>query len=171
VERTIFGEIVQMKKDRTVPVFRCTVIESVISQYCGFKFSWRSVWYITFREPRRVEAQECRATKKKVKMAVGGQEFKVNPGMTISPSTFLPRDLTNGSYCETGILELPGRRKIGQATQAIYEITVLVEYAKLNDLTGTITLALGISAKVGDLSLTDSVVAAVQGANQDLLQP
>jgi hypothetical protein len=33
VERTIFREIVQMKKDRTVRVFRCTVIESVMSQY------------------------------------------------------------------------------------------------------------------------------------------
>jgi hypothetical protein len=36
VERTIFGEIVQMKKDRTVPIFKCMVIESVMSQYCGF---------------------------------------------------------------------------------------------------------------------------------------
>jgi hypothetical protein len=31
MERIIFGEIAQMKSDRTVPVFRCTVIESVIS--------------------------------------------------------------------------------------------------------------------------------------------
>jgi hypothetical protein len=44
-----------------------------------------------------------------------------------------------------------------QATQAVYEITVLEEYAKLNNLTGTITVASGISAKVGDLSLRDSV--------------
>ncbi len=50
---------------------------------------------------------------------------------------------------------MPGRRKIGG--QAIYEITVLEEYAKLNDLTSTITLASGISAKVADLSLSDSV--------------
>jgi hypothetical protein len=33
----------------------------------------------------------------------------------------------------------------------------LEEYAKLNDLTGTITAALGIAAKVGDLSLMDNV--------------
>jgi hypothetical protein len=36
VERTIFGEIIQVKKDCTVPVFCCPVIKSVISQYCGF---------------------------------------------------------------------------------------------------------------------------------------
>ncbi len=91
-------------------------------------------------------------------MSVGGQEFKVTPGMTISHFTFLHGDITDGSYCETGVLEQPGGRKIGgQATQAIYEITVLEEYAKLNDLTGTITVASGISAKVGHLSLMDTV--------------
>jgi hypothetical protein len=31
----IFGGIVQMKRDQTVPVFRWMVIESIISQYCG----------------------------------------------------------------------------------------------------------------------------------------
>jgi hypothetical protein len=36
VERTIFGEIMQIKKGRTVPVFRCMVIESVMSQYYGY---------------------------------------------------------------------------------------------------------------------------------------
>jgi hypothetical protein len=76
----------------------------------------------------------------------------------LSHSTFLHSDLTDGSYCETGVLELPGGRKIrGQATQAVHKITVLEEYAKLNDLTGTITVASGLTAKVADLSLTDSV--------------
>jgi hypothetical protein len=88
-------------------------------------------------------------------MSVGGQEFKVTPGTTISLSTFLHGDLTNGSYCETGMLELSRGRKIGG--QAIYEIMVLEEYTKLNDLTGTITVASGISANLGDLSLTDLV--------------
>jgi hypothetical protein len=52
------------------------------------------------------------------------------------------------------VLELPEGRKIGQA---IYKITVLEEYANLNHLTGTITVASEISAQVGELSLTDSV--------------
>jgi hypothetical protein len=56
------------------------------------------------------------------------------------------------------VLELPGGWKIGdQATQAVYEIMVLEEYAKLNDLTGTITMASGLTAKAANLSLTDSV--------------
>ncbi len=39
----------------------------------------------------------------------------------------------------------------------MYEIMVLEEYAKLNDLTGTLTMASGITAKAANLSLTDSV--------------
>jgi hypothetical protein len=142
--------------------------ESVMSQYCGFNSAGGVVRYITFREPRRVEAQECRATKETGKMSVGGQEFKVTPGTTISHSTFLHGDLTDGSYCETGVLELPGGRKIGgQATQAIYEIMVLEEYAKLNELTGTITEASGISAKVGNLSLADPVEGTYVWTHQE----
>jgi hypothetical protein len=108
VERTIFGEIVQMKNDQTVPVFHCTLIESVMSQYCRFNSAGGVVRYLTFREPRRVEAQECRAAKEKGKIAVGGQEFRVTPGTTKSHSTFLHGDLTDGIYCETGVLEVPG---------------------------------------------------------------
>ncbi len=101
-------------------------------------------------------------------MSVGSQEFKVTPGTTISHSTFLHRDLNDGSYFETGVLELPGGRKIGgQATQAIYEITVLEEYAKLNDLTGTIAGASGIWAKVGDLSLADPVEGTYVWTHQE----
>jgi hypothetical protein len=34
-ENTVYGEIVQIKQDRMIPVFRCIVIETLISQYCG----------------------------------------------------------------------------------------------------------------------------------------
>jgi hypothetical protein len=52
-----------MKRDQTVPVFHCTVNESVMSQYSGFNSAGDMVRYLTFREPRRVEAQDCRAAK------------------------------------------------------------------------------------------------------------
>ncbi len=101
-------------------------------------------------------------------MSVGSQEFKVTPGTTISHSTFLHGDLTDERYCETGLLELLGGRKIGgQATQAIYEITVLKKYAKLNDQTDIITVASGIKAKVGDLSLADPVEVTYVWTHQE----
>ncbi len=186
VERTIFTEIIQMKQDRMVPVFRCSVIESVMSQYCGFNSAGGVVRYITFREPSRVEAQDCWAASVTHKLTVGGKEFRVTTGTTISRSTFLNGNLTDSSYCETRVLELAGGGKIGgQATQ----ITVLEEYAKVNYLTGSIMVASGITAKAADLSLRDlcgggdlcvdplpggvpaDPGAAVSGAYQDFLQP
>ncbi len=35
VETAVYGEIVQIKQDRMIPVFRCIVIETIVSQYCG----------------------------------------------------------------------------------------------------------------------------------------
>jgi hypothetical protein len=35
VETTVYGEIIQIKQDRMIPVFRCTVIETLVAQYCG----------------------------------------------------------------------------------------------------------------------------------------
>jgi hypothetical protein len=42
VETTVYGEIVQIKQDRMIPDFRCIVIETIVSQYCGM-FSAASV--------------------------------------------------------------------------------------------------------------------------------
>ncbi len=70
------------------------------------------VQYLTSLEPRRVEAQECRAAKETGKMALGGHKFQVTPGTTISHSTFLNGDLTDNCYCNIGVLELPGGCKI-----------------------------------------------------------
>jgi hypothetical protein len=35
VETTVFGEIFQIKQDRMIPVFGCTMIETLVAQYCG----------------------------------------------------------------------------------------------------------------------------------------
>ncbi len=59
-------------------------------------------------------------------------------------STFLRCDFMDDSYCSNGILELSRGQKIAsQATQATYKITMLKEYAKLNDPVGIIILASG----------------------------
>jgi hypothetical protein len=34
VETTVYGEIMQIKQDRMIPVFRCLMIETIVSQYC-----------------------------------------------------------------------------------------------------------------------------------------
>jgi hypothetical protein len=48
VETTVYGEIVQIKQDRTIPVFRCIVLETLISQYCGMFSAAGVARYIRF---------------------------------------------------------------------------------------------------------------------------
>ncbi len=50
-----------------------------------------------------------------------------------------------------------GKKLGGQAAQAVYEITATEEYARINDLSGIITFDSGISARIGDLGLMDSM--------------
>jgi hypothetical protein len=34
-ETVVYREIVQIKQDHIIPIFRCEVVETIISQYCG----------------------------------------------------------------------------------------------------------------------------------------
>jgi hypothetical protein len=56
VKTMVYGEIVQIKQDRMIPVFWCIVIETIISQYCGMFSAAGVARYIRFREPRMLEA-------------------------------------------------------------------------------------------------------------------
>jgi hypothetical protein len=64
METTVYGEIVQIKQDRMIPVFRCVVIETIVSQYCGHFSAAGVTRYIRFREPRTLEAWKCRQARK-----------------------------------------------------------------------------------------------------------
>jgi hypothetical protein len=60
VERVVQGEVVQIKNERTISVFRCQVLETVVSQYCGHASAAGVTRYLRFREPLLVEANSCR---------------------------------------------------------------------------------------------------------------
>ncbi len=49
----------------------------------------------------------------------------------------------------------------GQAAQGLYEITFREEYARLNELTGSLTLTSGMQAMAGDKSMVDSLEGTV----------
>ncbi|OBQ34892.1 MAG: hypothetical protein AN484_26470, partial [Aphanizomenon flos-aquae WA102] len=59
-ERTVHGELVQQRKDRVTDVFRCQVVESIMSQYCGMWSAAGVVRYLKFREPKNVDPAACR---------------------------------------------------------------------------------------------------------------
>ncbi len=56
VETTVYGETVQIKQDRMIPVFRCIAVETLVVQYCGMFSAAGVTRYIRFRELKPLEA-------------------------------------------------------------------------------------------------------------------
>jgi hypothetical protein len=52
-------EIMQMKRERLIRITRCHVVESVMSQYCGWQSRAGVMRYLKFREPYTVEPSAC----------------------------------------------------------------------------------------------------------------
>jgi hypothetical protein len=162
VETMVYGEIVQIKQDRMIPVFRCMVIETIVSQYCGHFSSAGITRYIRFREPKTLEAWECRQARKNGKVVINGRTFQAKIGSTASHTMFLSGGLDDGSNCEAGIISFPNGKAIGgQAAQGLYEITLREEFARLNKLTGSLTSTSGVQAMAGDKSMVDSLEGTV----------
>jgi hypothetical protein len=151
VETTVYGEIVQIKQDRMSSIFRGIVIETIISQYCGMFSAVGVARYIRFREPRTLEAWECRPARKSRKIIINGKTFQGKIGATDSRSMLLAGGLDDKSNCEAGIISFPNGQTLGgQAAQGLYEITLREEFARLNKLTGSLTLTSGIQATAGE---------------------
>jgi hypothetical protein len=162
VETTVYGEIVQIKQDRMIPLFQCIVIETLISQYCGMFSAAGVARYIRFREPRALEAWECRQARKSGKIVINGRTFQGKIGATASHSMFLAGGLDGESKCEVSIVTFPdGKTLDSQAAQGLYEITLREEFARLNELTGSLTLISGVQAAAGDKSIVDSLEGTV----------
>jgi hypothetical protein len=110
--------------------------------------------YIRFREPRTLEAWECRQARKSGKIIINGRTFQGKIGATASHSMFLAGGLDDESRCEAGIVTFPDRQMLsGQAAQGLYKITLREEFARLNELTGSLTLTSGVQATAGDKSI------------------
>jgi hypothetical protein len=75
---------------------------------------------------------------------------------------FLAGGLDDQSRCEVGIVTFPdGKALNGLAAQGLYEITLREEFARLNELTGSLTLTSGVKAAAGDKSIIDSLEGVV----------
>ncbi len=173
IERVIWGEVIQMKQDRYIQVYRCEVIESVWSQYCGWNHAAGVLRPIRWREPRVVEPQDCRISNMTGFLKINGKDYRTTVGTTVSHSTFLVGGLsTVESDCSTGYLDIKDGLSIkGQAAQAVFEITVRVEMARVNDLEGSIKFDSGLRTKVGDGSIVDSLAGTYVWQQQSLACP
>jgi hypothetical protein len=97
VEMTVYGEIVQIKQDRMIPMFRCVVIKTLVAQYCGM-FSEAGVKrYIRFRELRPPKAWESRQARLNGQIHIKGKVLKGKVGATASHTMFLTGGLDDES--------------------------------------------------------------------------
>ncbi len=115
VDTTVYGEIVQIKQDRMIPVFRCIVVE-----YCGMLSAAGVTQYIRFRELKPLEAWECRQARLSGQIIINGRTVKDKIGATASHSMYLAGGLDDKSRCEVGIVTLPdGKVLNGQVAQGL----------------------------------------------------
>jgi hypothetical protein len=162
VETTVYGEIVQIKQERMIPVFRCIVVETLVAQYCGMFSAAGVTRYIRFRELKPLEAWECRQARLSGQIIINGRTVKGKIGATASHSMYLAGGLDDESRCEVGIVTLPNGKVLnGQVAQGLYKITLREEYARLNKLTGSLTLTSGVQAAARDKSIVDSLEGTV----------
>jgi hypothetical protein len=109
-----------------------------------------------------LEAWECRQARKNGKVVINGRSFQAKIGSIASHAMFLSGGLDDGSNCEAGIISFPNGKAIGgQAAQGLYEITLREEFARLNELTGSLTLTSDVQAMAGDKSMVDSLEGTV----------
>ncbi len=162
VETTVYGEIVQIKQDRMIPVFRCTVIETLVAQYCGM-FSHTGVTrYLKFWELKPLEAWECRKARKTGLLLINGQPVNGKVGATVSHTMFLAGDLDDEDNCKVGaVTTRDGKTLKGMTSQGLYEITLREEFARMNELTGSLTLTSGVQARAADKSISNSLEGTV----------
>jgi hypothetical protein len=125
VETMVYGEIVQIKQDRMIPVFRCVVFETLVAQYCGMFSAAGVTRYIRFRELKPLKAWECRKARRSGQILINGRTVKGKIGATASHSMFLSGGLDENSRCEVGMLTLPDGKVLNRlAAQGLYEITL-----------------------------------------------
>jgi hypothetical protein len=145
-----------------IPVFRCQVIETIVSQYCGHFSSAGVTRYIRFREPKALEAWECRQARSHGKVVIGGRTIQAKIGAIMSHAMFLSGAMDDDSNCKTRIISFPNGKTLGgQTAQGLYEITLRDKFARLNELTGSMTLTAGVQARVSNKSLVDSLEGTV----------
>jgi hypothetical protein len=162
VETTVYGEIMQIKQDQIIPVFRCLVIETIESQYCGHISAAGVTRYIRFGEPKALKAWECHQARKNGKVIIGSRTVQAKIGTMVSHAMFLSGAMDDDINCETGIISFPNRKTLGgQTGQGLYEVTLREECVRLNELTGSLVLTSGKQARVGDKSIMDSLEGTV----------
>jgi hypothetical protein len=107
VETTVYGEIVQIKQDRMISVFRSIVIETIISQYCSV-FSAGGVANVRpVPGAQGIGSLGVPPGKEERKVIINGKTFQGKIRATASHSMFLAGGLDAKSNCVVGTSPSP----------------------------------------------------------------
>ena len=133
-----------MKRERLIRITRCHVVESVTSQYCGWQSRAGVVRYLKFREPYTVEPSACRHANKTGMIVINKKSWPVQMGAVRSYSEYLEGSLDLKHNCQVGTHTHGGVVIDRQVTQSILEVSVRMEWARVNEVSGMITTTSGL---------------------------
>lgn len=160
-QRRVNTEVVQVIRERIVPITRCRVLRSSFMQYCGHSSAAGVVRPVSFREVTRVEPSDCRAALITGRLNVFGRERNFTAGVPNSAFEYSAGVLEISSKCENAEVSWNGHTLTGQVAQNWYEIFVNQEIARVDDSTGFITLASGVRALYSDQSMVDAMEGTI----------
>jgi hypothetical protein len=103
IERELYGEIVQIKKEQLVQVTKCTASQTIKSAYCGFQSHSGVERLKKFHEPIVIVPADCRLAAKTEKFKLNGKEYPFEKNVRRSVIVNLVGGLDNNSNCEVGI--------------------------------------------------------------------
>jgi hypothetical protein len=95
IERDLYREIVQIKKERLVQVTRSTASQTVKSTYCRFQSHLGSERYDKFRDPVVIEPADCRLSAKTGRFKLNGKAYPFEMNLV--------GGLVNNGNCEVGL--------------------------------------------------------------------
>ena len=122
IERELYGEIVQIKKERLVQVTRCTATQTIKSVYCGFQSRSGPERYAKFHDPIIIEPADCRMAAKTGRFKLNGKDYPFEMNVRRAIIVDLVGGLDNDGNCEVGLYEVNGVPLRNQMATAMYEI-------------------------------------------------
>jgi hypothetical protein len=124
IERELYREIVQIKKERLVQVTRCTATQTIKSVYCGFQSRSGPERYAKFHDPIVIESADCRMAAKTGCFKLNGKDYPFEMNVRKAIIVDLVGGLDNKGNCEVGLYEVNGIQLRNQMATAMYEIYV-----------------------------------------------
>jgi hypothetical protein len=108
IERELYGEIIQIKKEQLVQVTRCTGTQTIKSVYCGFQSRSGPERYAKFHDLIVIEPADCRMVAKTRRFKLNRKDYPFEMNVRGAIIVDLVGGLDNNGNCEVGLYEVNG---------------------------------------------------------------